>query len=69
MRTSIAALALIRRVEPRAWLAQWNEHWEALSFIGGHVHEGESFRDACEREASVPCEEAEVHRRHTEQEQ
>src|SRR2546423_5170703 len=53
MRTSISALALIHRTTPsgeRAWLTQWNARWQALSMVGGHKHDDESFRTCCVRE-------------------
>src|SRR6187397_1349494 len=52
MRTSIAAFALIRRPGPRAWLTQWNDHWQALNLIGGHVQPEETFHACCEREVA-----------------
>ena len=52
MRRSEAAVALIRReVESSTrWLAQWNEGWEAFSFVGGHKRDNESFRECMVRE-------------------
>jgi tetratricopeptide (TPR) repeat protein/8-oxo-dGTP pyrophosphatase MutT (NUDIX family) len=52
MRRSEAAIALIRREQDgqTLWLAQWNEGWHALSFVGGHRHDDESFRDCMIRE-------------------
>jgi len=52
MRTSVAAVALIRRqCEGRTlWLAQWNEHWQHYHFVGGHKRPGESFRECLVRE-------------------
>ena len=54
MRTSIAALAVIRRwCEGRPqWLVQWNQAWQCLALIGGHKHADESFRDCVVREAA-----------------
>jgi len=52
MRTSTAALALIQKTEDGQahWFAQWNSGWEAYSFIGGHKHPDESFRECLIRE-------------------
>jgi tetratricopeptide (TPR) repeat protein/ADP-ribose pyrophosphatase YjhB (NUDIX family) len=52
MRTSIAAIALIRREEAGQtfWLAQWNDGWQAYSFVGGHKHDDETFRECAIRE-------------------
>lgn len=53
MRTSNAALALITRCNSAGtteYLTQWNEAWQAFSLVGGHVEEGETFRQACVRE-------------------
>ncbi|HRA87304.1 MAG TPA: NUDIX domain-containing protein [Planctomycetaceae bacterium] len=52
-RTSDAALALITRVNLHGqteYLTQWNDAWTAYSLIGGHVEDGETFRQACLRE-------------------
>lgn len=61
-RISEAALALITRTNALGhaeYLAQWNNNWDAFSLIGGHVEEGETFRQACLREI---CEELECSR-------
>jgi len=52
MRRSEAAIALIRREfeSSTQWLAQWNEGWQAFSFIGGHKRDDESFRACMIRE-------------------
>ena len=53
MRTSEAALALITRVDSTGqteYLTQWNDAWQAYSLIGGHVEDGETFRQCCIRE-------------------
>ena len=52
MRQSVAALALIRsRKEGHTlWLARWNRHWQSYSFVGGHEHPEESFRECVVRE-------------------
>ena len=58
-RFSEAALALVSRKNVTAhteYLAQWNHNWNAYSLIGGHVEDGETFRQACLREI---CEELE----------
>jgi 8-oxo-dGTP pyrophosphatase MutT (NUDIX family) len=54
MRTSEGAFALItRRRDGRPeLLAQWNTKWGAFSFVGGHRHPGETFRDCLAREVS-----------------
>jgi len=55
MRTSVAAFALFRRAAPAGhveYLVQWNSGWNAFHFIGGHKHDGESFRDCCVREVT-----------------
>lgn len=54
MRTSVAAVALIRReCEGRTlWLAQWNPHWHHYHFVGGHRLAGESFRRCLIREVA-----------------
>ncbi len=43
---------MIERTERgnRQWLAQWNEHWKAFFFVGGHREGDESFRDCVLRE-------------------
>lgn len=52
MRTSFAALAIIRRRQSGTpqWLVQWNEGWQCLALIGGHKHTDESFRECIVRE-------------------
>ena len=65
MRTSDAALALITRCNSAGateYLTQWNDAWQAYSLIGGHVEEGETFRQACVREVveELSCPEADV---------
>jgi 8-oxo-dGTP pyrophosphatase MutT (NUDIX family) len=52
MRKSLASIALIQRSQHgrRQWLAQWNEHWQRYSFVGGHKRPDESFRDCMIRE-------------------
>jgi 8-oxo-dGTP pyrophosphatase MutT (NUDIX family) len=52
MRTSIAAVAIIRRASAAGeqWLAQWNSGWEAFSWIGGHKRENETFFECLIRE-------------------
>src|SRR5262249_10543528 len=54
MRTSTAAMALIRRESAGGpeWLTQWNEGWQSFHLVGGHRAEGESFRECCARELS-----------------
>ncbi len=55
MRTSVAAFALIRRAVAAGcveYLARWNEGWKAFHFVGGHKHDGESFRACCVRETA-----------------
>lgn len=52
-RQSEAALAWITRVtdsQETEYLTQWNKSWKAYSLIGGHVEDGESFRECCIRE-------------------
>lgn len=52
MRQSVAAIALICREQDgqTQWLAQWNDAWGALSFVGGHKNDDESFRECLIRE-------------------
>jgi len=52
MRQSLAAIALIQRNQhgQRQWLAQWNTNWRRYSFVGGHKHPDESFRQCVIRE-------------------
>ena len=52
MRTSIAAMALIRKEEggQTLWLAQWNSRWRRFHLVGGHRESGESFRECVVRE-------------------
>ena len=52
MRSSIAALALIRRTHRgrTEWLTQWNETWGRFNLIGGHKRPTESFRACAVRE-------------------
>jgi 8-oxo-dGTP pyrophosphatase MutT (NUDIX family) len=53
MRTSVAALAVIRRHrqgQPE-YLASWNQAWGRFHFLGGHKHDHESFRQCLIREA------------------
>jgi hypothetical protein len=54
MRQSVAAIALIRREAEgeTSWLAQWNDGWQAFSFVGGHKRHNESFRECMIREIS-----------------
>jgi 8-oxo-dGTP pyrophosphatase MutT (NUDIX family)/tetratricopeptide (TPR) repeat protein len=52
-RTSQASLAWISRSNTDGELeilVQWNQSWQALSLIGGHVEPGETFLAACSRE-------------------
>jgi ferredoxin-NADP reductase len=51
-RRSEASWALItRRDGPEdRWLARWNAHWARYNFVGGHRHDGESYRDCLVRE-------------------
>jgi len=51
-RQSEGGLALIERtvVGQKQWLAQWNDRWQALFFVGGHREAGESFRECLIRE-------------------
>ena len=52
-RTSIASLAVIRRIDSAGvlrYLAQWNPKWQAFSSVGGHKRASESFRDCVARE-------------------
>ncbi|MBM4040912.1 MAG: NUDIX hydrolase [Planctomycetes bacterium] len=52
MRQSLGALALIRKEaeEGTLWLARWNRHWRAYSFVGGHKRPDETFRECVIRE-------------------
>jgi 8-oxo-dGTP pyrophosphatase MutT (NUDIX family) len=52
LRHSEGGIALFERklAGKTEWLAQWNENWQAFFFIGGHRHEGETFRDCVLRE-------------------
>jgi 8-oxo-dGTP pyrophosphatase MutT (NUDIX family) len=54
MRESVASIALIQRDHDghRQWLAQWNENWQRYSFVGGHKHPDESFRQCVIRETA-----------------
>lgn len=54
MRTSVAAFALFRRAAAGAveYLTQWNDRWHAFHLVGGHKHDGESFRACCVREVT-----------------
>jgi 8-oxo-dGTP pyrophosphatase MutT (NUDIX family) len=56
MRRSEGAWALITRRfgQEDCWLARWNPRWVRYSFVGGHRHPGETFRDCIVREV---CEE------------
>jgi len=58
MRTSVAALALIRRAAPTGdeYLTQWNEKWGMYSLVGGHVEGEETFRECCVREVAEELE-------------
>jgi 8-oxo-dGTP pyrophosphatase MutT (NUDIX family) len=51
-RRSVAAVALIRRLElwQTLYLTQWNPNWRALHLIAGHKHPEESFRVCLIRE-------------------
>ena len=65
MRKSEAGLALITRVNSRQeteYLAMWNDKWNAYSLIGGHVEDGETFRQACLREIveEIECDQTEI---------
>jgi hypothetical protein len=54
MRTSVAALALVRRPTASGgveYLARWDERRDAFHFVGGHKGADESFRACCVREA------------------
>ncbi|QDT36903.1 NUDIX domain-containing protein [Stratiformator vulcanicus] len=59
MRTSTAALALITNSSPQGpqFLTQWNEGWEGLRLIGGHLGSGESFHECVLRKT---CEELQL---------
>jgi 8-oxo-dGTP pyrophosphatase MutT (NUDIX family) len=52
MRKSVAAIALIRRQQNghTQWLAQWNDHWQTYSLVGGHKRADETFRQCLVRE-------------------
>ncbi len=53
MRTSVAALALLRRTSATGsveYLAQWHARWNGYHFVGGHNRPDESFRACCVRE-------------------
>ncbi len=54
MRNSVAAIALIQWQAggQTKWLARWNDNWNAFSFVGGHKHPQESFRDCLLREVA-----------------
>jgi 8-oxo-dGTP pyrophosphatase MutT (NUDIX family) len=54
MRSSVAAIALIRRETggQALWLARWNSNWNAFSFVGGHKEEDETFRECLIREVT-----------------
>lgn len=54
MRSSVSALALIRRQRDghTEWLAQWNERWQCFHFVGGHKLSAETFRDCVSREVA-----------------
>jgi 8-oxo-dGTP pyrophosphatase MutT (NUDIX family) len=51
-RTSEGGIAIVERhfAGRTEWLAQWNDNWKALFFIGGHRQPGESFRECVVRE-------------------
>jgi 8-oxo-dGTP pyrophosphatase MutT (NUDIX family) len=52
LRRSEGGIALFQRTvggKPQ-WLAQWNDKWGAFFFVGGHRHEGETFRQCVSRE-------------------
>jgi len=61
MRQSIAGIALISRqvIGRREWLAQWNNRWKCFTFVGGHKHDDETFRQCVIREI-----EEELHLQH-----
>ncbi len=52
VRRSVAALALVRRIDPsgEAWLLRWNAKWSCWHLVGGHCNEGETFRQCLIRE-------------------
>lgn len=52
MRESLGGCALItgERDGQRVYLANWNEKWNAWSWVGGHKHDDESFRECVIRE-------------------
>lgn len=52
LRHSEGGIALInRQVNGQTeWLAQWNKHWKAFFFVGGHRHAQETFHDCVLRE-------------------
>jgi 8-oxo-dGTP pyrophosphatase MutT (NUDIX family) len=52
MRESEAAVAIIRSGEAcqPAWLARWNDRWQAYHFVAGHRRSDETFRQCLIRE-------------------
>jgi 8-oxo-dGTP pyrophosphatase MutT (NUDIX family) len=52
-RMSLGAFALIARRDedgqPR-WLARWNARWNQYNFVGGHLHQDETFPQCLTRE-------------------
>lgn len=51
-RQSLGAAAVVCRQSglQLVWLARWNKNWQCYYLVGGHKHEGESFRECLTRE-------------------
>lgn len=58
LRKSEGGVALIRRRlgDRTEWLAQWNDHWKAFFFVGGHRDPTEDFRSCVLRETAEELE-------------
>ena len=58
LRQSAGSMAIVGRAAGgRAeWLARWNKKWESYAFVGGHLHDGETFRECLVRELAEELE-------------